>query len=137
MSAISNSFVFKIGAAGAEAAIAGQLDGTMTLNGAPVEITNKASGGYIEYCPDFVAGKQVAFAVTFTSTDEVSQNLVKAAIESGALVAGNIISGVGAEEWQCDTWSISGRSDAAPVNGVTQISCTISTSGAYTYTPAS
>ena len=134
---ISNSYIFKIGANGSEAVIAGQLDGTMTMNGSPVEITNKASGGYIEYLPDFVAGKQVSFAVTFTSTDDVNQNLVKAAIESGALVAGNIVSGVGAEEWQCDTWSISGRSDTASVNGSTQISCTINTSGAYTYTPAS
>lgn len=133
----SNSYVFKIGASGAEAVIAGQLDGTMTLNGAPVETTNKASGGYVEYLPDFVAGKQVMFAVTFTSADDASQNLVKAAVEAGTLVAGNILSGIGAEQWQCDTWSISGRSDAAPVNGVTQISCTISTSGTYAYTPAS
>ena len=134
---LSNSYVFKIGVNGSEAVIAGQLDGTLTVGGAPVEVTNKASGGFIEYEPDFVAGKQVAFAATFTSRDDASQNLVKAAIEAGTQVAGNILSGVGAEEWQCDTWVITGRSDAAPVNGVTQISCNIMTSGAYAYTPAS
>ena len=88
----SNDYVFKIGAVGVEAVIAGQLEGSMTLNGAPVEITNKASGGYIEYLPDFVAGKQVSFAVTFRATDDVAQNTVKAAIEAGTQVAGNIIS---------------------------------------------
>ena len=132
----SNDYVFKIGAVGAEAVIAGQLEGSMTLNGAPVEITNKASGGYIEYLPDFVAGKQVSFAVTFTATDDVAQNTVKAAIEAGTQVAGNIITGIGAEEWQCDTWVITGRSDTAAVNGVAQMACTISTSGIYAYTPS-
>jgi len=132
----SNDYIFKIGASGSEKVIAGQLEGSMTLNGAPVEITNKASGGYIEYMPDFVAGRQVAFSVTFTATDDAAQNQIKSAIESGAQVAGNIVTGIGAEEWQCDAWVITGRSDTAAVNGVAQMACTISTSGKYTYTPS-
>jgi len=134
---LSNSYVFKIGASGSEAEIAGQLDGTMTMNGSPVDVTNKANGGNIEYYPDFVAGKQISWAVTFTAADNVQLNTIKAAIEAGTLVAGNIVSGDGAEEWQCDTWSISGRSDTASVNGVTQLACTFNTSGSYTYTPSS
>ena len=123
-----------MGASGSEVTVSGQLDGTMTMNGAPVEITNKASGGYIEYLADFVAGKQVSFAGTFTLLAEADQLTLKNAIENGTQIAGIVETGTGGESWQCDTWSISGRSDAAPLNGVPQMSVTFSTSGDYTYT---
>ena len=131
----SNDYVLKMGASGSEVTVSGQLDGTMTMNGAPVEITNKASGGYIEYLADFVAGKQVSFAGTFTLLAEADQLTLKNAIENGTQIAGIVETGTGGESWQCDTWSISGRSDAAPLNGVPQMSLTISTSGVYVYTP--
>ena len=135
---MSDSYVLKIGASSSEAVIAGQLDGTMTLNGTAVAITNKASGGYVEYLADFVAGKQVVFTTTFTASDDESQKVLKAAVESGALLAGNIVSGVGAEEWQCDTWSVTGRSDTAAVHGgVSTMALTFSSSGAYVYTASS
>lgn len=131
--AIANTYVFKSGATGSEANVAGELDGSMTMNGAPVEITNKASGGYIEYEPDFIAGKQISFSVTYTATDETEQNKIKSAAETGELLPG-IIEGVGGETWQCDTWSFTGRSDAAATNTSVQMSLTINTSGAYVYT---
>jgi len=130
----SNDYIFKLGADGSESLIAGQLDGTMTVNGAPVEVTNKANGGKITYLDNFVAGQQVMFAGTFTLTQETVQDTIKASIESGAQLAGIIETGIGGEKWQCDTWSISGRSDSAAVNGVSQMSVTFSTSGDYTYT---
>jgi len=132
----SNDYVLKMGASGSEVVVSGQLDGTMTMNGAPVEITNKASGGYIEYLEGFVAGKQVAFAGTFTLLNTADQLTLKNAIESGNPIPGIVETGVGGESWQCDKWSISGRSDAAPLNGVAQMSLTISTSGPYVHTPA-
>jgi hypothetical protein len=132
----SNDYIIKLGATGAEAVIAGQLDGTMTQNGAPVDVTNKSDGGKIRLFADFVAGQQITFAGTFTLLSETVQNTIKAAIESGAQIPGIVETAVGGEAWQCDTWSISGRSDAAPVNGVPQMSVTFSTSGAYTYTAA-
>ena len=131
----SNDYVLKMGASGSEVTVSGQLDGTMTMNGAPVEITNKASGGYIEYLAVFVAGQQVSFAGTFTLLAEADQLTLKNAIENGTQIAGIVETGTGGESWQCDTWSISGRSDAAPLNGVPQMSLTISTSGVYVYTP--
>ena len=131
----SNDYVLKMGASGSEVVVSGQLDGTMTMNGAPVEITNKASGGYIEYLAGFVAGKQITFAGSFTLLAEADQLTLKNAIENGTQIAGIIETGTGGESWQCDTWSISGRSDAAPLNGIPQMSLTISTSGAYVYTP--
>ena len=133
----SNDYVLKMGAAGSELTVAAQLDGSITSNGAPVEITNKASGGYVEYLANFVAGKQVSFSGSFTLTDEAAQNQLKAAIESGAQIPALVETGVGGESWQCNTWSISGRSDAAPLNGNITMSLTISTSGIYTHTPAS
>jgi hypothetical protein len=133
----SNDYVIKLGADGAEALIGGQLDGTMTINGAPVEITNKANGGNITYLNSFVAGKQVAFAGVFTLTQETVQDTIKAAINSGTQIAGVIESGIGGEKWQCDTWSVAGRSDSAAVNSVSQMSVTFSTSGAYSYTAPS
>jgi hypothetical protein len=133
----SNDYVIKLGADGAEALIAGQLDGTMTINGAPVEVTNKANGGNITYLNSFVAGKQVAFAGAFTLTQETVQDTIKAAIESGTQIAGVVESGIGGEKWQCETWSVSGRSDSAGVNGVSQMSVTFSTSGAFVYTAPS
>lgn len=133
----SNDYVLKMGASGAEVTVSGQMDGTITLNGAPVEITNKASGGYIEYLPDFIAGKQVAFSGSFTLLNTADQLALKNAIEDGTQIAGIIETGVGGEAWQCDTWSVSGRSDAAPLNAIPQMSLTISSSGVYTYTAPS
>lgn len=130
----SNDYILKLGADGSEAVIAGQMDGTMTLGGAPVDITNKSNGGAITYLDGFRAGKQVVFAVTLTLLSEAVQNSIKAAAESGTQIAGIVESGVGGEAWQCDTWAVSNRSDAAPVNGSPQMSVNLSTSGAYTYT---
>ena len=126
---LSNSYVFQLGAASSEATVNGQLDGTMRELGEPVATTNKANGGAVTYHPDFVAGDGVEFAVTFTSTDETVLTSIKTAAASGAQLAGKIVSGVGAESWQCDTWVFSGRSDAAPVNAVTQVSLSIKSSG--------
>ena len=100
----SNDYVIKLGADGSELLIAGQLEGTMTKNGAPVETTNKANGGKVTYLNGFVAGDQVAFAGTFTLTAETVQNTIKAAIASGTQIPGVVESGVGGEKWQCDTW---------------------------------
>jgi hypothetical protein len=133
----SNDYVIKLGADGSELLVAGQLDGTMTKNGAPVDITNKANGGKVTYLNGFVAGDQVAFAGAFTLSAETVQNTIKAAIASGNHIAGVVESGIGGEKWQCDTWSVSGRSDSAPVNGVSVMSVTFSTSGDYTETPPS
>ena len=135
--ATSNDYIIKLGASAAEADIAGQLDGTMTQNGAPVDVTNKADGGNVKLHDGFVAGKQIAFAGTFTLTSEAVQNSIKASIESGTQIPGIIETGIGGETWQCDTWSVSGRSDTASVNGITQMSVTFSTSGAYVYTAPS
>tara|TARA_R110000803_G_scaffold176099_1_gene238603 strand:+ start:407 stop:817 length:411 start_codon:yes stop_codon:yes gene_type:complete len=133
----SNDYIIKLGTSGSEALIGGQLDGTMTINGAPVEITNKANGGNITYLNSFVAGKQVTFAGVFTLTQETVQDTIKAAINSGTQIAAVVETGIGGEKWQCDTWSVSGRSDSGAVNGVSQMSVTFSTSGAYTYTAPS
>ena len=130
----SNDYIIKLGASASEAVIAGQLDGAMTQNGAPVDITNKSNGGKVTTFDGFVAGQQITFAGTFTLLSETVQNTIKAAIESGTQIPGIVETAVGGEAWQCDTWSVSGRSDAAPVNGVPQMSVTFSTSGAYTYT---
>ena len=133
----SNDYVIKLGADGSELLIAGQLEGTMTKNGAPVEITNKANGGNITYLDGFVAGDQVSFAGTFTLTADTVQNTIKSAIESGTQIPGVVQAGIGSEQWQCDTWSVTGRSDSAPVNGVSVMSVTFNSSGAFTHTPAS
>ena len=134
---LSNSYVFKQGASGAEVTVNGQLDGTYTELGAPVDITNKADGGAPRYQEDFVAGYGVSFAVTFTSTDNTQLNAIKLASQTGAHLPGIITSGVGNESWQCDKWAFTGRSDAAPVNGVTQVSITIMSSGLCTPTAPS
>ena len=133
----SNDYIIKLGTSGSEALIGGQLDGTMTINGAPVEITNKANGGNITYLNSFVAGKQVTFAGVFTLTQETVQDTIKAAINSGTQIAAVVETGIGGEKWQCDTWIVLGRSDSGAVNGVSQMSVTFSTSGAYTYTAPS
>ena len=112
----SNDYIFKLGASGSELVIAGSLDGTMTNPGAPVEITNKANGGKVEYFDGFVAGQQIVWAGTFTLLAETVQNTIKAAIESGTQIPGVLETAVG---------------------GVPQMSVTFSTSGAYTYTAPS
>ena len=133
----SNDYVIKLGASGSEALVAGQLEGTRTDIGAPIEITNKANGGNVTYFDGHVAGQGVSFAGTFTLTQETVQDTIKAAINSGTQIAGVVESGIGGEKWQCDTWSVTGRSDSAAVNGVSQMSVTFNTSGAFTYTAPS
>jgi hypothetical protein len=130
----SNDYILKLGADGSEAEIAGQMDGTMTVGGAPVEITNKSNNGHITYMEDFVAGKQIVFAVNLTLLSEAVQNSIKAAVESGGQLPGVVETGVGGEQWQCDNWVFTGRSDGAPVNSSAQMSVNVMTSGAYAYT---
>ena len=133
----SNDYVIKLGASGSEALIAGQLEGTRTDIGAPVEVTNKANGGNVTYFDGFVAGQGVSFAGVFTLTQETVQDTIKAAIQSGTQIPAVVESGVGGEKWQCDTWVVTGRSDSGAVNGVSQMSVTFNTSGAFSYTAPS
>lgn len=129
----SNDYVIKAGAGGSEVDILGQLDGTMTLNGAPVETTNKSSGGYIEYLDAFMAGKQIQFAGNFNLINEAGQNTIKGDIESGLQADYTIETGVGGESWT-GKFVVSGRSDGAPLNGVPTMAVTFMSSGEYTYT---
>ena len=133
----SNDYVIKLGAQGSEAFIAGQLEGTRTDIGAPVEVTNKANGGNVTYFDGFVAGQGVSFAGVFTLTQETVQDTIKAAIQSGTQIPAVVESGIGGEKWQCDTWVVTGRSDSGAVNGVSQMSVTFNTSGAFSYTAPS
>ena len=133
----SNDYVIKLGASGSEALIAGQLEGTRTDIGAPVEVTNKANGGNVTYFDGFVAGQGVSFAGVFTLTQETVQDTIKAAIQSGTQIPAVVESGIGGEKWQCDTWVVTGRSDSGAVNGVSQMSVTFNTSGAFSYTAPS
>ena len=128
----SNDYVVKAGV-GVTTEILGQLDGTMTLNGAPVETTNKASGGYIEFLDAFVAGKQVTFAGNFNLINDAGQNAIKAAMESGVQTEFTVETGVGGESWE-GSFVVTGRSDSAPLNGVPTMAVTFSSSGVYTYT---
>lgn len=129
----SNDYVIKAGTGGAQTDILGQLDGTMTLNGAPVETTNKASGGYIEYLDAFTAGKQITFSGNFNLINDDGQNTIKADIESGVQADYTIETGVGGESWT-GKFVVSGRSDSAPLNGVPTMAVTFMSSGVYTYT---
>mgnify|MGYP003674383387 FL=1 len=133
----SNDYVIKLGASGSEALIAGQLEGTRTDIGAPVEVTNKANGGNVTYFDGFVAGQGVSFAGVFTLTQETVQDTIKAAIQSGTQIPAVVESGVGGEKWQCDTWVVTGRSDSGAVNGVSQMSVTFNTSGPFSHTAPS
>ena len=133
----SNDYVIKLGASGSEALVAGQLEGTRTDIGAPVEVTNKANGGNVTYFDGFVAGQGVSFAGVFTLTQETVQDTIKAAIQSGTQIPAVVESGIGGEKWQCDTWVVTGRSDSGAVNGVSQMSVTFNTSGAFSYTAPS
>ena len=133
----SNDYVIKLGAQGSEALVAGQLEGTRTDIGAPVEVTNKANGGNVTYFDGFVAGQGVSFAGVFTLTQETVQDTIKAAIQSGTQIPAVVESGIGGEKWQCDTWVVTGRSDSGAVNGVSQMSVTFNTSGAFSYTAPS
>ncbi len=128
----SNDYIIKLGADGAEALIAGQLEGTRTDIGAPVDVTNKANGGNVTYFNGFVAGQGVSFAGVFTLTQETVQDTIKAAINSGTQIAGVVESGIGGAKWQCATWAVTGRIDSGAVNCVSQMSVTFNTSVAFT-----
>ena len=133
----SNDYVIKLGAQGSEALVAGQIEGSRTDIGAPIEVTNKANGGNVTYFDGFVAGQGVSFAGVFTLTQETVQDTIKAAIQSGTQIPAVVESGIGGEKWQCDTWVVTGRSDSGAVNGVSQMSVTFNTSGAFSYTAPS
>ena len=133
----SNDYLIKLGASGSELVIAGQLEGTRTDIGAPIEVTNKANGGKVTYLHGFVSGQGVSFAGVFTLTQETVQDTIKEAVATGNPIAGVVQSGIGGESWQCDTWIVTGRSDSAAVNGVSQMSVTFNTSGDFSRTAPS
>lgn len=113
--------------------IDGQMEGTLTLGGTPIDITNKCTGGYIEYLPDFLASKQVVFAGSFQMLNAASLTKIKAAAEMGSVLAMEITTGVGTEKWR-GNFLPNGRSDTAALNAMSTMSVTLSSSGAYEYT---
>ena len=115
--------------------LAGQLSGTLTFAGTLVEITNKASGGNVEYLENFLAGKQAQFAGEFTLLNDEALNLIRtAAASSGSFIDARISTGVGGES-VAGKFAVIGRSDSAPLNDKVTMSVSINSSGAYTYTP--
>lgn len=134
--AAGNTYVIEVSTDGGTTynVLAGQLDGTMTLAGTPVDITNKASQGYIEYLPDFLAGKQVQFAGSFILTNEAAQNLIReAAASTGAQIDARVSTGVGGEAFE-GKFAVLNRSDSAPLNDKVTMSVNLNSSGIYTYT---
>ena len=130
----SNTYIIQLGTVATPVAIAGQLDGTMTLGGTRVDNTNKANGGGISYVQDCIVGKQVVFAGNFTLVEDAAASTIKAAIEAGASIEMSIL-GFDGESWE-GLFAPMSRSDSAPLNGDSTMAVSFNsdaTNGVYTY----
>ena len=124
-----NNFVIKSNGT----AILGQLNGTMTINGAHIDISDKDSKGNVVLHEGFIAGKQIQFAGEFLSKDDASQKLVKDASENGGFLDLVIDTGIGGEAFS-GSFAVSGRSDAGANNDSVKMSVNFLSSGEVVYT---
>jgi predicted secreted protein len=124
--------------ADATGTIVGQMEGTITYNGTPVEITNKADGGFASTMSGVLANKSVTFSGTCVYNSDAQFRALKAAADNHTHGTYTIDypSNATTDESITGTWGVSGWSDSAPVNDKLTCSFTLTTSGTYTRTAA-
>ena len=115
-------------------AIVGQMEATMTMNGTPIDISNKSFGDFVTYLDGEVSSQQVVFSGSIVYNTDVNYEAMKAEAFTGTQDDYTITYPSG--ESYTAKFVPSGISDALPHGDKVTTSFTLSSSGAVTRTPA-
>lgn len=121
--------------------IVGQMEATLTVNGAPIDITNKSSNDFITLMNGELSGKQLSIAGTLIYNNNAVYRQVRADALTGTQDTYTVeyggSGGDGGTDEQFSALMVpNGLSDALPQGDKVTSSITFLSSGAFTHTPA-
>ena len=118
--------------------IVGQMEGTLTFNGSPIDISNKSFLDNVTLLDGELAGKQLQFAGSIVYNDDTQYRKVRADSISGTQDTYTITYASSATTDEAFTALMvpNGLSDALPHGDKVTTSITFLSSGVITHTPA-
>jgi len=118
--------------------IVGQMEGTLTFNGSPIDISNKSYLDNVTLLDGELAGKQLQFAGSIVYNDDTQFRKVRADSLTGTQDTYTIeyVSGATTDESFSALMVPNGLSDALPHGDKVATSITFLSSGAITHVPA-
>jgi len=118
--------------------IVGQGEGTLTIGGTVIDISNKSSNGYVMLLNGELAGKQLTFAGTFVYNSDASFRTVRADALTGTQDEYSLVYPSGGETDESFTADMvpNGMSDALPMGDKVTTSITFLSSGEFVHVPA-
>ena len=119
-------------------AIVGQMEGTLTFNGSPIDISNKSFLDNVTLLDGELAGKQLQFAGSIVYNDDTQYRKVRADSISGTQDTYTLTyaSSATTDEAFAASMVPNGLSDALPHGDKVTTSITFLSSGVITHTPA-
>jgi len=119
-------------------AIVGQMEGTLTFNGSPIDISNKSFLDNVTLLDGELAGKQLQFAGSIVYNDDTQYRKVRADSISGTQDTYTLTytSSATTDEAFAALMVPNGLSDALPHGDKVTTSITFLSSGVITHTPA-
>lgn len=130
-----SDYYIMTGTSGSETQLVGQLEGTMTIGGEPIDVTNKSSQDFIELFDGVTTSKQITFSGSLHYNSDAGFEAVRAAAFSGSHINAVIQCGASGETFT-GNFQVSGVADTAPVDGTAvTTSVTFGSSGVVTRTP--
>lgn len=119
--------------------IVGQMEGTLTFNGSPIDISNKSFLDDVTLLDGELSGKQLQFAGTIVYNDDTEYRKVRADSLTGTQDTYTITytgSGTATDESFTALMVPNGLSDAIPHGDKVATSITFLSSGVITHVPA-
>jgi hypothetical protein len=118
--------------------IVGQMEGTLTYNGSPIDISNKSLGDEVGLLDGELAGKQLQFAGSIVYNNDTEYAKIRADSLTGTQDTYTLTytSANTTDEAFSATMVPNGLSDAIPHGDKVTTSITFLSSGAITHTPA-
>ena len=114
-------------------AIFGQMEATLTMNGAPIDISNKSNGDFVTLLDAEVASQQIVLSGTLVYNVSDNYEAIKAEAFTGTQDDYSLTFGSG--EAYSGKFVPSGISDAIPHGDKVSTTFTLSSSGPVTRTP--
>ena len=118
--------------------IVGQMEGTLTFNGSPIDISNKSYSDNVTLLDAELAGKQLQFAGSIVYNDDTQFRKVRANSLTGTQddYTINYVSNATTDESFSAKMTPNGLSDALPHGDKVTTSITFLSSGVITHVPA-
>ncbi len=119
--------------------IIGQGAATLTVNGTPIDISNKSNGDYVTLLDGELSSRQLQFSVELVYNSDATYRQVRADDIAGTQSVYTIdypSSGGSQDEQFTGTFVPTQMSDALPLGEAVKTNVTFVSSGAFTYVPA-